>query len=339
MASSSSSPQHKDEYHAFSGIEPEGIQQHSSSHVKDPAKIIPVFYEVEPWALRHIEKGVYADAFIQYRKKSRHLDKLKLWKEALQSISFTTGYEMNNSNIGEHRSILSAVQWEVQRIKPLHVAKNPVALDKLVRDFERRCLHNLVQDFEICCGMNKEGEGKVKIVGIFRMGGVGKTTLSIELSKELFNRKRQQYARACFLFDVREASVRCNLPSLQMKLLKDLFGPKDVLSEAYLRHSDIWLSPRAIVIVCGVVVVSNSASLHTINESFEDSTWKFNLRQGDWIITRIISRQNYGRLYRQFHILSMRGIMKTWCEWGVKEGEDWRICHALTAIVDKLHQK
>ncbi|XP_057813977.2 uncharacterized protein LOC131027892 [Cryptomeria japonica] len=65
-----------------------------------------------------------------------------------------------------------------------------------------------------------------------------------------------------------------------------------LLSEPYLRHSVICLSPGAIVIDCGVGVVSNSASLHTINESFENSTWKFNLRQGEWIITRISSRQN-----------------------------------------------
>ncbi|XP_059065278.1 disease resistance protein Roq1-like isoform X1 [Cryptomeria japonica] len=180
--------------------------------LQSPAKIIPVFYGVEPCTLRHIENGTYAKTFIGYQQKSRHLDKLQQWKEALQSISFTTGYEINDSNVGDLESILSAVQREVQRIKPLQVARYPVALDKLV------------QDFEIHCGMNKQEEGKAKFIGIFGMGGLGKTTLA----KELFNRNRQQYDRACFLFDVREAAARCNLAELQMRLLKDLFNVKDI---------------------------------------------------------------------------------------------------------------
>lgn len=71
--------------------------------------------------------------------------------------------------------------------------------------------------------MNKQGEGKSKIVGIFVMGGVGKTTLS----KEFFNQKRSEYSRSCFLFDVREASVKKDLPPLQMKLIKKLFDEND----------------------------------------------------------------------------------------------------------------
>ncbi|GLJ36897.1 hypothetical protein SUGI_0745860 [Cryptomeria japonica] len=51
------------------------------------------------------------------------------------------------------------------------------------------------------------------------MGGVGKMTLS----KELFNQKRSKYTRASFLFDVREGCASGKLPSLQSKLLKDIF--------------------------------------------------------------------------------------------------------------------
>ncbi|XP_059077352.1 disease resistance protein Roq1 [Cryptomeria japonica] len=56
------------------------------------------------------------------------------------------------------------------------------------------------------------------------MGGSGKTTLA----KEVFNRKKSDYFRASFLFDVREASERRELPSLQLKLLKDLFHRGDL---------------------------------------------------------------------------------------------------------------
>lgn len=110
---------------------------------------------------------------------------------------------------------MSVVEKEVQRMKRLHVAKYPVGLNKLVKDFERRCLDELVQDFESQCGAKK-----ANVVGIFGMGGVGKTTLS----KELFNQKKSKYTRACFLFDVREAWTSGKFPLLQSRLLKDIFS-------------------------------------------------------------------------------------------------------------------
>ncbi|KAH9288602.1 hypothetical protein KI387_032719, partial [Taxus chinensis] len=193
--------------------------------LQSKAKIVPVFYDVQPGELRHIEKGVYADAFTNYEKKSRYLQKLKEWKEALQSVSFLTGEEFN----GDCKNIVSAVQKELERLKPkLPVAKYPVGLHKLVQDFEKECLDELVDDFESQCRMSEEGKDKPKIVGIFGMGGIGKTTLS----KELFNRKRSQYSRRCFLFDVREAYVKREVPSLQMQLVKNIFGenPSDFKS-------------------------------------------------------------------------------------------------------------
>ncbi|XP_057837009.2 disease resistance protein Roq1-like isoform X3 [Cryptomeria japonica] len=188
--------------------------------LRSRAKTIPVFYRVKPSGLRYIEKGVYGKAFAEYENKERYMEKLEEWKQALQSISFIAGEEFNS--FSDCEKIVSAVQKEVERMRRLHVAKYPVGLPKLVQDFEKQCNEKLLKDFESQCGMNKQ-EGMPKIVGIFGMGGVGKTTLS----KELFNRKHSDYSRSCFLFDVGEAHVKKDLPSLQMKLLRELFDEND----------------------------------------------------------------------------------------------------------------
>ncbi|GLJ33676.1 hypothetical protein SUGI_0676770 [Cryptomeria japonica] len=163
--------------------------------LQSEAKIIPVFYKVEA-------------------REGRYLEKLREWKEALNQVSFIAGIEFDS----DCKTIVAAIEKEVQRKGCLYVAKYPVGLNNLVEDFERRCLDELVQDFEKQCGL-EERKNRPNVVAIFGMGGIGKTALA----KKLFNRKRSDYSRASFLFDVREASARKELPHLQSKLVKDLF--------------------------------------------------------------------------------------------------------------------
>ncbi|GLJ08731.1 hypothetical protein SUGI_0094740 [Cryptomeria japonica] len=63
--------------------------------LESKAKIIPVFYQVDPWELHHIGRGQYADAFSKFEEKGRYLEKLSEWKEALQFLSFIAGEEFN----------------------------------------------------------------------------------------------------------------------------------------------------------------------------------------------------------------------------------------------------
>ncbi|GLJ33362.1 hypothetical protein SUGI_0671170 [Cryptomeria japonica] len=187
--------------------------------LKSTAKITPLFYQVKPFDLRYIEGGAYAEAFNKYREKGRYLEKLSEWKEALQSLSLIAGEEFYSDR--DYREIVAAAQKDVQRKTPLHVAEYPVGLNNLVDDFRRRCLDELVQDIDIQCGQ-EERKHKAKVIGIFGMGGVSKTTLA----KEFFNQKISYYQQACFLFDVREASAKGQLHHLQLKLLKDLFDDR-----------------------------------------------------------------------------------------------------------------
>eukprot|EP01018_Ginkgo_biloba_P021916 Gb_35242 [translate_table: standard] len=172
--------------------------------LKTGGKIIPVFYHVEPWALRYIEKGVYAHAFAQHEEKRRYpSEKLSEWKEALYNVSFLSGLELNKPNDDEGRllkGIINSVIKEVKRV-PLEVAEHPVGVDKIVHDFN--------------CQLQSKN---VNIAGIVGIGGCGKTTLA----KEIYNRKRALFKASSFLYDVREASARNDLKTLQSKLLNDL---------------------------------------------------------------------------------------------------------------------
>jgi ABC-type multidrug transport system ATPase subunit len=107
--------------------------------------------------------------------------------------------------------VLQLVQKRARK-PPLDVATYPTGLDEKLEDFEWTVL------------LQHHSE-EAKVAGIAGVGGVGKTTLA----KQFFNRKRSDYDRSCFLFDVREAASRSSLTSLQSKLYEDLTGQEQIM--------------------------------------------------------------------------------------------------------------
>jgi len=83
----------------------------------------------------------------------------------------------------------------------LHVADYATGLDYKLKDFEDKVL------------LQQQQSGKPQILGI-----VGKKTLA----KEFFNRKKSDYLKSCFLFEVKENAS--SLKSLQSQLFKNLTG-------------------------------------------------------------------------------------------------------------------
>lgn len=176
--------------------------------LESKAPIIPVFYYVSPADLRQTKGNeVYAEDLGRHEKKGYDPSTIQKWREALARVAAMRGFELEACN-GDEEELLEKVIKHVMKVlkKPGYVAKHPIGLDEKVKDFEKSVLL-------------QQRSGRVQVVGITGMAGVGKTTLA----KEFFDRKNSDYNKSyfLFLFDESENAER-SLSSLQSELFRGL---------------------------------------------------------------------------------------------------------------------
>ncbi|KAM3337611.1 hypothetical protein P3S68_031936 [Capsicum galapagoense] len=177
--------------------------------------VIPVFYDVSPSDVRH-QNPPFAKSFSKHEKKcSDDMEKVQRWRDAFADAGKISGYHLQN------------FKDEAECIK------------KLVDDIFPKLLQVISPLPESLVGMQSQVEkvtsllgmesNDVRSIGIWGMGGIGKT----EIASVLYQRYRHRFEADCFLGDVGTLYQRNGLTWLAQVVIRKLLGEKMTLTSEH----------------------------------------------------------------------------------------------------------
>ncbi|XP_052171709.1 disease resistance protein RUN1-like isoform X3 [Diospyros lotus] len=167
--------------------------------------VVPIFYEIEPSEVRR-QNGIIAEALDKHIVLSSRMEK---WKTALTDVAQLSGFVLQSMVDRDEASFVELIIEEVERqLNPtirLHVADHSVGMIPRLQK-----LHKL---------LSMESSNDVRIVAIWGIGGLGKTTIA----KAAYNHISCQFEGSSFIANVRQTSQQPNgLFLLQKQILSDI---------------------------------------------------------------------------------------------------------------------
>uniref|UniRef100_A0A7N2MGR0 TIR domain-containing protein n=1 Tax=Quercus lobata TaxID=97700 RepID=A0A7N2MGR0_QUELO len=171
--------------------------------------ILPIFYDVNPSDVRKQTK-IFAQAFVEHEKCFKeNMKKVHKWRATLREVTNLSGWSLQDRPESEF----------IQDIVEVILQKLSCAFPRDTKD-----LVGIDSRVEELMSLLAIGSNDVRFIGVWGMGGIGKTTLARVVYHMVFN----EFEGGSFITNIREVSEKYGLLPSQQKLICEILMERSI---------------------------------------------------------------------------------------------------------------